>query len=67
LKYLFSHHRLHEQIHLETNSTNASYSHLTNNDEQDNLNTNRIDEEDEEYADDPFYIDEKQPIFTGVV
>ena len=83
LKYLFAHHRLHEQIGLETNSNHAMYSHLPTQDTHNhdqlledvladevgvptsntarNQSTNRSDE----FADDPFYVDEKQPIFSG--
>ena len=32
LKYLFAHHRLHEQIGLEINSTNVAYSHVPTSD-----------------------------------
>src|SRR5437763_609052 len=32
LKYLFAHHRLHEHIGLEINSTNAIYSHVPTSD-----------------------------------
>ena len=79
LKYLFAHHRLHEQISLEINSTNGIYSHLPS---QDNSNHDRLladvlaDEIEtviaqnsnnkiEDFMDDPFYVDEKQPIFNG--
>ncbi|CAF0938219.1 unnamed protein product [Adineta steineri] len=83
LKYLFAHHRLHEQIGLETNSNNMMYSHVptqeTNNhdrlledvlaDELEisvptvsiNNSNNKLDD----FGDDPFYVDEKQPIFNG--
>ncbi len=76
LKYLFSHHRLHEQISLEINSTNGDYSHLPT---QENSNHDRLLLDDEietvithnsnnkidDFIDDPFYVDEKQPIFNS--
>jgi hypothetical protein len=79
LKYLFSHHRLQEQIGLEINSTNVVYSHLptsdTNNydrpledvllDENEIFESGLINNKTNEFVDDPFYIDEKQPIFNG--
>ena len=70
LKYLFAHHRLHEQISLENHFTNSSYSHVPTQDT--NGHQDRLVEEIETVLinqsnqfDDPFYIDEKQPIFTG--
>ena len=80
LKHLFAHHRLHEQISLEinTNST-AAYSHLPTSEQQISSFRALDDERGEEnavaladlslradeFADDPFYLDEKQPIFSG--
>jgi hypothetical protein len=73
LKYLFAHHRLQEQIGLETKTI---YSHLPT---QENHNHDRLLEDvlaDEteisipretmnDVNDDPFFVDEKQPIFNG--
>lgn len=85
LKYLFAHHRLHEQIGLEINSNNALYSHVPTSEQhghpQRSLEDVLADETElppsagvaladlhhraEEFVDDPFYVDEKQPIFNG--
>lgn len=75
LKYLFSYHRLREQIGFETNSTNTIYSHVptsdTNNHHDDNeisaleMTDTQINNSKDEFQDDPFYIDEKQPIFSN--
>ncbi len=79
LKYLFAHHRLHEQIGLEINSTNTFYSYVPTSDinthdqpledvlydENQISATVMINNRTEEYMDDPFYIDEKQPIFSN--
>jgi hypothetical protein len=79
LKYLFAHHRLHEQIGLEINSINAAYSHIPTSelnghdrpledvlfDENEIITTSTMrNNRTEELIDDPFYIDEKQPIFS---
>ncbi len=78
LKYLFAHHRLHEHIDLEINSTNRVYSYVPTNDinchdrpledvlfdENEISATEMINNRTEEFIDDPFYIDEKQPIFS---
>jgi len=79
LKYLFAHHRLHEQISLEINSTNGIYSHLPTQenhnhdqlledvlaDEIETVITHNSNNKIEEFSDDPFYVDEKRPIFNG--
>lgn len=83
LKYLFAHHRLHEQIGLEINPTNAAYSHLPTQENhhhdrlledilsdevevsQPSLSMNNVNNRTDEFHDDPFYVDEKQPIFNG--
>lgn len=85
LKYLFSHHRLHEQIGLEANPINPIYHYLPTHESQnhDRLledvlsdeiepsvptivnNNNNTNMKTDEYLDDPFYVDEKQPIFSG--
>ena len=87
LKHLFAHHRLHEQIGLEINSTNGFYSHLPTSEQQQRhshsnhlLDDGLVDEieatmsevpmtmvnqRQDDFADDPFYVDEKQPIFNG--
>lgn len=76
LKYLFSHHRLHEQIGLEVNTV---YSHLPTNemnshdqsledvlyDENPVSTIEMNNDQTEEFLDDPFYVDEKQPIFSN--
>ncbi len=78
LKYLFTHHRLHEHIGLEINSTNRVYSYVPTTDmncydrpledvlfdENEISATGMINNRTEEFIDDPFYIDEKQPIFS---
>ncbi len=78
LKYLFAHHRLHEQIGLEINSTNRDYSHIPTSDihghdrpledvlfDENEISTIEIENNGtEELVDDPFYIDEKEPIFS---
>ena len=78
LKYLFAYHRLYEHIGLEINSTNRAYSHVPTNDmnchdrpledvlfdENEISATGMINNRTEEFIDDPFYIDEKQPIFS---
>ena len=85
LKYLFAHHRLHEQIGLEINSNSALYSHLPTSEQhnhpQRSLEDVLADETEltpsggvamadihqraDEFVDDPFYVDEKQPIFNA--
>ncbi len=79
LKYLFAHHRLHEQISLEINSTNGIYSHLPTQensnhdrsldevlaDEIETVITQNSNNKIDDFMDDPFYVDEKQPIFHG--
>ena len=79
MKYLFAHHRLHEQISLEINSTNGLYSHLPSQehsnhdrllddvlaDEIETVITHDSNQKLDDLMDDPFYVDEKQPIFTG--
>ncbi|CAF1201178.1 unnamed protein product [Rotaria sordida] len=82
IKYLFAHRRLHEQIGLEINSINATYSHVPTSDrniydrpledvlfdENDiselGMTNTQIDNGTDEFMDDPFYVDEKQPIFS---
>ena len=78
LKYLFTHHRLHEQIDMEINSTSTGYSHVPTTDPThgDRVYDEELSQQDEpvpptsehpltdEFIDDPFYIDEKQPIFS---
>ena len=78
LKYLFTHHRLHEQIDMEINSTSTGYSHVPTTDPThgDHACDDGLSQQDEavpstseppltdEFIDDPFYIDEKQPIFS---
>jgi hypothetical protein len=80
LKYLFAHHRLHEQIGLEANSSHAMYSHLPMQDHHNHdqsledvladeidvpTSSNHSNNRSDDFADDPFYVDEKQPIFSG--
>ncbi|UJR31341.1 hypothetical protein I4U23_018836 [Adineta vaga] len=83
LKYLFAHHRLHEQIGLETNSHHTMYSHLPTQDnhhhdqlledilaDEIEISTsitarNNFNNKSDDFVDDPFYVDEKQPIFNG--
>ena len=76
VKYLFAHHRLHEQIGLEINSINAAYSHIPTSELNghdrpledvlfdEHVSTMRNNRTEELIDDDPFYIDEKQPIFS---
>ena len=67
LKYLFTHHRLHEQIDMEINSSSTGYSHVPTHDDHPCDETVLSASEPpltDECIDDPFYIDEKQPIFS---
>jgi len=73
VKYLFAHHRLHEQIGLET-----AYSHVPTSDlngherpledvlfDENEIATSAMrNNRTEELIDDPFNIDEKEPIFS---
>ena len=83
LKYLFAHHRLHEQIGLEINSGNGLYTHLPTNEHSHSnrllddmladetelsmqaMTMNDVPHRTDELVDDPFYVDEKQPIFSS--
>ncbi|CAF3052787.1 unnamed protein product [Rotaria socialis] len=80
LKHLFSHHRLHEQIGLEANPVyqylptqeNHNHDRLLEDVLSDEVETsiptmimNNSNSRTDEFLDDPFYVDEKQPIFSG--
>ena len=81
LKYLFAHHRLHEHIGLEVNSTGTGYTPVPSNDRPSSLDNRVFHENDlfisdtahtshpdptaDEFADDPFFVDDKQPIFRN--
>jgi hypothetical protein len=73
VKYLFAHHRLHEQIGLETAYSHVPTSDLNGHerpledvlfDENEIAASAMITNRTEESIDDPFNIDEKEPIFS---